>query len=138
MNINVVTISGRMTKQGELRHAGSKNIAIMNGTIAVNGYKKEDEANFFDFVLFGKTAENIYKMTDKGCRIAVNGSLKQERWTDKSGQKRSTIKIIGNNVEIIDFAESKKADPGLGHDDTFPDFTDDIFEPTDGGEIPWE
>lgn len=115
-----------MTKQGELRYAGSKNIAIMNGTIAVNGYKKDDEASFIEFVLFGKTAENIYNMTDKGCRIVVSGSLKQERWTDKEGNKRSTIKVIGNSVEIIDFAK-KKAEGN-----------DDPFEPFDGGSLPWE
>ena len=114
-DINNVVLIGRITKDvGSDERSFSY---IGNGTakavvnIAVNrgvkkGDKWEDEASFFDVVIWGKLAENLKPRLTKGTQITVNGYLKQDRW-EKDGQKQSKIYINADMVEIPNV--SKKA-----------------------------
>lgn len=116
-NINSVVLVGRITKDvGSDERSFSY---IGNGTakavvnIAVNrgvkkGDKWEDEASFFDVVIWGKTAENLKPRLTKGTQIAVSGYLKQDRW-EKDGQKQSRVQIIADMVEVPNISK-KDAD----------------------------
>lgn len=107
-DINSVVLVGRITKDvGSDERSFSY---IGNGTakavvnIAVNrgvkkGDKWEDEASFFDVVIWGKTAENLKPRLTKGTQITVSGYLKQDRW-EKDGQKQSRIQVVADMVEI--------------------------------------
>ena len=113
-DINSVVLVGRITKDvGSDERSFSY---IGNGTakavvnIAVNrgvkkGDKWEDEASFFDVVIWGKTAENLKPRLTKGTQITVSGYLKQDRW-EKDGQKQSKIYVNAEQVEIPN--DSKK------------------------------
>ena len=118
-NINSVVLVGRITKDvGSDERSFSY---IGNGTakavvnIAVNrgvkkGDKWEDEASFFDVVIWGKTAESLKPKLIKGRQITVSGYLKQDRW-EKDGQKQSRVQIIAEQVEVPNVkAESKSGD----------------------------
>ena len=116
-NINSVVLVGRITKDvGSDERSFSY---IGNGTakavvnIAVNrgvkkGDKWEDEASFFDVVIWGKTAENLKPRLTKGTQITVSGYLKQDRW-EKDGQKQSRVQIIADMVEVPNVSK-KEAD----------------------------
>ena len=107
-DINSVVLVGRITK-----NVGSDERSfsyIGNGTakavvnIAVNrgvkkGDKWEDEASFFDVVIWGKTAENLKPRLTKGTQITVSGYLKQDRW-EKDGQKQSRVQVVADMVQI--------------------------------------
>jgi len=116
-DINSVVLVGRITKDvGSDERSFSY---IGNGTakavvnIAVNrgvkkGDKWEDEASFFDVVIWGKTAENLKPRLTKGTQITVSGYLKQDRW-EKDGQKQSRVQIIADMVEVPNVSK-KEAD----------------------------
>ena len=107
-DINSVVLVGRITKDvGSDERSFSY---IGNGTakavvnIAVNrgvkkGDKWEDEASFFDVVIWGKTAENLKPRLTKGTQITVSGYLKQDRW-EKDGHKQSRVQVVADMVEI--------------------------------------
>ena len=107
-DINSVVLVGRITKDvGSDERSFSY---IGNGTakavvnIAVNrgvkkGDKWEDEASFFDVVIWGKTAENLKPRLTKGTQITVSGYLKQDRW-EKDGQKQSRVQVVADMVEV--------------------------------------
>ena len=103
-DLNCVVLVGRLTRDAELTYLQSGN-AVAHLSIAVNRNRKEndqwvEEANYFDISLFGKSAENLKQYLTKGKQIAVQGSLKQDRW-EKEGQKFSKVQIIANNVELL-------------------------------------
>ena len=116
-DINSVVLVGRITKDvGSDERSFSY---IGNGTakavvnIAVNrgvkkGDKWEDEASFFDVVIWGKTAENLKPRLTKGTQIAVSGYLKQDRW-EKDGQKQSRVQVVADMVEVPNISK-KDAD----------------------------
>ena len=107
-DINSVVLVGRITKdvgsdERSFSYVGN-GIAKAVVNIAVNrgvkkGDKWEDEASFFDVVIWGKTAENLKPRLTKGTQIAVSGYLKQDRW-EKDGQKQSRVQVVADMVQI--------------------------------------
>ena len=103
-DINSVIIVGRLTRDVELKYMNNGN-AVASMSIAVNRSKKEgdqwvSEAHFFDVSYFGKGAEAVKPYLTKGKQIAVQGSLRQNRW-EKDGQKQSRVVIVADSVELL-------------------------------------
>jgi single-strand DNA-binding protein len=103
-DLNQLALNGRLTRDAELKYANS-GTAICNFSLASNRSVKkdgkyEDEANFFDCTLFGKSAENLCKYLVKGQQVSISGELRQERW-EKDGEKKSRVSIIANNIFLI-------------------------------------
>lgn len=103
--MNSVTLFGRLTKDPDVKYTtGAKQTAIANFSIAVNRkFKREGQpdADFFNCVSLGKTAEIIEKYFFKGSRILLNGSLQNDTY-EKDGQKHTVTKIMVNEVDFID------------------------------------
>jgi single-strand DNA-binding protein len=101
-DMNIVAINGRLTKDAELKYT-SGGMAIATFSLASNrsvkkGDKWEDEANFFDCTMFGKSAEAVKQYLTKGQQVSISGELRQERW-EKDGQKQSRVTIIVNHLQ---------------------------------------
>lgn len=104
-DINNATLIGRLTRDEELKYTPG-GMAIGTVSLAINrrvkkGQEWVDEANYFDVVIFGKQAESLQKFLTKGKQIGVSGFLKQERWTDQSGQNRSRVTIVANDIQLL-------------------------------------
>ena len=103
-DLNHVSLIGRLTRDAELKYtAGGQ--AVCKFSIAVNRRKKsgdqwEDEANFFDIVLWGKQGESLQSYLVKGKMIGVDGELRQDRW-QQDGQNRSKVEIIANYIQLL-------------------------------------
>ena len=106
MNLNKVTIAGRLTRDPELRHT-PKGTAVTELGIAVNcrvknGDQWEEKCSFYDITLWGRTAELAGEYLTKGRPVYIEGRLHLENWTDKeSGQKRSKLKVIGESMQFL-------------------------------------
>jgi single-strand DNA-binding protein len=101
---NHVGLIGRLTRDAEIKYT-SGGMAICNFAVAVNssvkrGDRWEEEASFFDCVVFGKQAEAVSKYMTKGKQVLVDGSLKQERW-EKDGQKRSKVTVTADYIQLL-------------------------------------
>ena len=99
--MNNLTITGRLVRDPEIRFSAS-GTAVCKGCFAWDDpyLKKKQDANaasFFDFVMFGATAENFAKYFKKGDPVMFTGSIQQERWENAEGEKRSKVvlKIFG-------------------------------------------
>ena len=100
-DINVVSITGRLTRDAELRFT-SGGFGILKFSLASNYSKKDgdqwkDEANFFDCTILGKRGESLAQYLTKGTQVMVAGELRQERW-EKDGQKQSKITIMVDGI----------------------------------------
>ena len=104
IDTNVTTIIGRLTKDAELKQ---EPLQIGFFTIATNQKKKnsdgsqEPEASFFDVNVFGNYAEVIIPQLKKGQQVSIIAELKQERWTDKEGNKKTRILLVAKSIQII-------------------------------------
>ena len=104
MDINSVTITGRLTKDPETRTTQSgKTVAQLS--VAVGGFKK-DETHFVDVIWWPAKPEHT-GFFHKGNRVAIAGSLKQERWTDNNGQSQQRLKVNAQSVVSMEKAPSQ-------------------------------
>jgi len=84
MNVNKVTLAGRLTRDPETRYTNS-GTAITDISLAVSRfYKNEagetrDETDFIDVTAFGRSAEIIQKHLHKGNPLFVEGRLKLDK-----------------------------------------------------------
>lgn len=103
-DLNHVGIIGRLTRDAELKYTNSGS-AVCQFSVANNYRKKSgeqwvDEVNYFDVVLFGKSAEAISRYLSKGKQVGVEGQLRQNRW-EQDGQRRSKVEIFASNVQLL-------------------------------------
>ena len=105
MAFNLVILTGRLTKEPELKY-GASGTAYCKFTLAVNRMKKDDPADFIFCSAFGKTAELIAEYVKKGHRLGVQGRLQQDTY-EKDGEK---ISKTGVTVDKIEFLESNKTE----------------------------
>ncbi len=124
--MNNVCISGRLTRDPELKYLQS-GMAVAKVTIAFDtSYKKGDEwindPNFLDCTLWKDKAESFCSRMTKGKEICFEGSLKMESW-EKDGQKRSKMGLTVNRVHYIekftDGEQPKKSEQINSNDDPF-------------------
>ena len=104
--MNTIIIMGRLTRDPEIRYSKDSK-AIARVSIAVDRRFKQEgqpEADFFNLVGFGKTAEFIEKYFHKGMKALVSGELRNNNYTGKDGTKYYTDYFI---ISSIEFAESK-------------------------------
>jgi single-strand DNA-binding protein len=141
-NINVVAITGNLTKDPELRSTGG-GLSVCKMRVAVNSRRKDqsgewvDKPNYFDVTAFGGQAENCANYLSKGRPVAVEGRLEWSEWEASDGSgKRSKVEIIANSVQ---FLGSRGDNPnGNGNGGSFepksdvPADTSD-FEPAEAG-----
>jgi len=111
-DLNHVVLIGRLTRDAELKYT-SNGQAVCKFSIAVNRRKKsgdqwEDEANFFDIVLWGKQGESLQSYLVKGKMIGVNGELRQDRW-QQDGQNRSKIEIVADYIQLLGGGDSSRS-----------------------------
>lgn len=106
MSINIVSISGNLTRDADLKVTQS-GTAVLSGSVAVNDRVKQgdqwvDKPNYVDWVLFGPRAEKINGYLTKGTKVAITGRLSYSSWTDKqTNQKRSKLEVIVTEIEFF-------------------------------------
>lgn len=121
MSIANFNIVGNLCRDAELRFT-SANYPIATFTVAVNNRRRnkeevyEEQASFFKCKLLGTRAEALAPMLTKGKKVAVSGTLSQNRWEDANGEKKSSYDFIANDMEFM----SPPRQPAPAADDEIP------------------
>jgi single-strand DNA-binding protein len=105
-NMNVVVITGNLTRDPELRSTPS-GTSVCKLRVAVNSRRKNthdewvDKPNYFDVTVWGAQGENCANYLSKGRPVAVEGRLDWREWEAKDGSTRQTVGIIANSVQFL-------------------------------------
>lgn len=148
---NIVVLSGRLTRDPELRYLENNN-AVARFTLAVDkGLSKEKKeememqgkptADFIQCQAWGKMAESLVKYSGKGLRVLINGRIQTGSY-EKDGQRIYTTEVIANNIEYIDWKNSNFQNGNnstVANDATVADQLDysSDFDPTEDNRIPF-
>ena len=106
-DINVILLSGRLTRDPELRATAGGTQMLAFG-VAVNDRRRnqqtgewEDVPNFVDCIVFGSRAEAVSRFISKGSKVAIEGKLRYSSWETKEGQRRSKLEVIVDEIEFM-------------------------------------
>ena len=129
--MNSITLIGRLTADPDLRFINT-GVAISKFTIAIDrSYRKDNQAvtDFIPVEIWGKKAEYCATYIEKGCLVAVSGSLHIDRFIDSSGNNRNYAKVVANTIMKLnspnkaDSSSSGDVDSGESVDNTGIDNT---------------
>jgi single-strand DNA-binding protein len=119
-NINVVVITGNLTKDPDLRSTGG-GTPVCDLRVAVNSRRKnsqtggwEDKPNFFDVTVWGAQGENCANYLSKGRPVAIEGRLDWREWEAKDGGKRQAVQIVANSVQFLGSRDGSGGNAGGG------------------------
>ncbi|UPT73473.1 MAG: single-stranded DNA-binding protein [Elusimicrobiota bacterium] len=127
---NTVLLTGRLTRDPELKYTAS-GTAMCRFGLAVNRRYKDpksgewkDDTTFVNCVIWREAGERVGKVVKKGSPVHVEGRLRSYDYQDKEGNKRSGIEVEARRVQILEKASSAGGSAGAGEP-----------EPSSGAEI---
>ena len=104
-NINQVALEGNLTASAVLSRWGD-GTPYVRFTIANNEYFKTSEGkydsipSYIDCIVKGNYAESMSKYLLKGRHLTITGRLKQNRWQDEQGNKRSAVVVKVSEISL--------------------------------------
>ena len=107
--MNKLIITGRLTRDPEVKAIGENNM-VAKFTVAVNrNYKDKDGNRPADFIpceAFGKTAEFISNYVTKGRLVEVDGEMRVDQYQNEEGENRTFTKCHVNSLNVLDSAKT--------------------------------
>ena len=126
--MNKVMLVGRLTRDPEMRYSTGENAtATARFSVAVNRrFKKEGQpdADFFNCTAFRKTGELVEKYCHKGMKVAIEGELQNDNYTDRNGNKVYTLRVIVSSLEFCESKSSQSSAPA----DQYADASDGFMQ----------
>lgn len=99
MDLNRVTIIGRLTRDPELRSLPSGR-SVASFSIATNRQwtdqsgQKQKQVEYHNIVAWGKSGETAGQYLRKGSQVYVEGRLQTREWTTQDGSRKNRTEII--------------------------------------------
>ncbi len=107
-DINTVTITGRLTRDVEMKSVNNASLAKFSiATSRYAGKEKGEETSFFDVQLWGPLASALEGYLVKAQQVVVKGELVQQRWESENGT-RSKVIINADEVLLVGGQTEKK------------------------------
>lgn len=133
--MNKVVLIGRMVKDPEVKKTQS-DLSVCSFRIAVDRKFKDQSGNrqtdFLDVVAWRQLADIIGKYFHKGSRIGITGSLQSRSFEDQSGNKRTVIEVLAEDVDILDPKQKQEEKPEAEETLPIPAMTEDV------GDLPFD
>jgi len=109
-SLNKILIAGNCTRDPDVRYTQS-GAALTRFGIASTRYFRDpkstsgewkEETCFVNVVTWGQLAERLGDTLKKGVAVLVEGRLTSNSWETEDGQKRTSIEIRGDAVQVLD------------------------------------
>jgi len=119
VSINRVLLSGRLTRDPELRYTPS-GVAVMTFSLALNRRYKDqsgewkEEVSFVSVVVWQRQAELASEYLKKGSAVFVEGRLQSRSWETSEGQKRSVLEVRAERLQFLDRLKREEEEPAEG------------------------
>ncbi len=107
-NINNIMITGRLTRDPDIRFTKSNKIVVnfdiannhMYHSIATDEWKKM--TLFIRVSIYGNLADRVKERLHKGTPVYIEGRLQEDTWTTADNQQRKSYRIAGNRMQILE------------------------------------
>jgi len=105
-SFNKVILMGNLTRDPEVRAAGTSGMKVARLGVAVSERRKDRNGNvvdnpvFIDVDAWDKLAELCGQYLSKGSSILVEGRLQMDTW-EKDGQKHQKLKVRASTIKFL-------------------------------------
>lgn len=105
-SFNKIMIVGHLGADPQLRYT-PQGTAACNFSIATSERRKDNTGEqqeltcWFRVCLWGKQAEIAAQYLTKGSQVYVEGRLRQSEYTDREGNKRTTLEVNASDFQML-------------------------------------
>jgi single-strand DNA-binding protein len=106
-SFNKITIVGYLGRDPELRYTPS-GTPVCDFSVATterkgkrDGGEGEEVTTWFRVSLWNRQAEVANQYLQKGKLVYVEGRLSQREWTDRDGNKRTSLEVHGTDLQFL-------------------------------------
>jgi single-strand DNA-binding protein len=99
MDLNSITLTGRLTQEPEL-HAASEERSVCRLRVAYSQRSTKQPSGFVDVEVWGPYGETCAGLA-KGARVGVAGALHFSEWEGQDGQRRQRHVVRADNVAFL-------------------------------------
>lgn len=105
-SFNKITIVGYLGKDPEIRYTPDGQ-AVCNFSVATSEKRKDrtgeaqEITTWFKITVWGKRAEVANQYLSKGKQVYIEGTLRQEEWTDREGLKRTSLVVNASDFQFL-------------------------------------
>ena len=114
-DLNEVVISGRLTRDSELRYTPSgtavTDVVIASNRIWSKDSERQEETTFVDVTIWGKQAESLHTYLVQGRHLMIVGRLKLNKWETEEGDKRSKLTMVAEKINLTPSGGGKHNKP---------------------------
>ena len=104
--VNYVILSGRLTRDVELRFTPSGTPVAKLSLAFDRSYQKDgewqQETSYLDVIVWNKRGEQCAESLQKGSPVLVEGYLKTRSYQDKDGNNRKVTEIVAVKVNFLE------------------------------------
>lgn len=119
--MNKVFLTGRVTREWEIRATASGTTIARNSIAVDSGYGDNKRTDFINLTAFGKTAETLEKYGFKGQKMLIEGRIQTGSY-EKDGAKHSTTDIIIDRSEFLSFKDNNTSEEKTGSKEAISGF----------------
>lgn len=132
--MNKLIIVGNLTRDPEKRLTQTGR-AVCNFTVAVSRRSQGDhpEADYFRVTVWDQAADNCAKYLTKGRKVAVDGEVHMEHYTDRDNVVRYSLVVTGARVEFL----TPREKDDKTEDGPAPQEQAGNFEPVEDEDLPF-
>jgi single-strand DNA-binding protein len=118
MSVNKVILVGFSGKEPESR-SFADGTGVTNFSLATSEKYKDksgewkEQTEWHNISCFGKLAEIASQYVHKGTQVYVEGKIKTNKYTDKSGVEKYAVNIVVSSLQLLGSKEAKS--PPLDH-----------------------
>ncbi len=115
-SFNKITLLGHLGRDVETRYLPD-GTAVANFSVATSEKRKDrdgearETTTWFRCSVFGKLAELCGQYLGKGSLVYVEGRLSQNEYTDRDGNRRTSLEVRATEVRFLDRKPQADAEP---------------------------
>ncbi|MDP8219745.1 MAG: single-stranded DNA-binding protein [Candidatus Stygibacter frigidus] len=110
--VNSITISGRLTREVDLRYTPSGTpIAKLSIAFDRNVHKNgvwEKETSYIDVIAWENKATQCAENLMKGSAVIVEGRLQTRTYTNNEGKNVKIAEIVANKVHFLEWSDNNR------------------------------
>ena len=107
MSFNKITLVGNLGRDPELRYT-PQGTPVCSFNLATNERRRDkdsgenkDIVTWFRVTLWGRQAEIASQYLTRGKPVYIEGRLHTEEYTDRDGNKRTSLEVTGTDMQFI-------------------------------------
>ena len=105
-SFNKITIVGHLGKDPEIRYM-TDGTAVCHFSVATTEKRKDrsgeiqENTIWFRVSVWGKQADAANQYLSKGRQVYIEGRLSQQEYTDKDGNRRTSLEVRATDVQFL-------------------------------------